>query len=162
MPDQDWRAAGERIDALLATGGPDREELVRLLTGLYGAGLRRLLELLHAHGALTDPVLTALAADDLVASLLLVHDLHPDSVQTRIERALAEAGGEVRLIEVTADGVARLRATGGGCGAAARDERIRAAVEVAAPDLTGIEIETGSAVPLIPVSALFDRPGGTP
>ncbi|MEU4422559.1 hypothetical protein AB0F81_18165 [Actinoplanes sp. NPDC024001] len=163
VPGEDWRAAGERIDALLTSGGPGRdraEELARLLTGLYGAGLHRLLELLHAHGALTDPVLTAMARDDLVASLLLVHGLHPDDVPTRVERALAQTGDDVALLEVTADGTALLRAPAGGCGCttAGRDERIRAAVEAAAPEVTAIAYEP--AAPLIPVSALFERPAG--
>ncbi|WP_328477983.1 hypothetical protein OHA21_25925 [Actinoplanes sp. NBC_00393] len=163
MPGEDWRAAGERIDALLAASGPGRaraEELVRLLTGLYGAGLQRLLELLHGHGALTDEVLTAMARDDLLASLLLVHGLHPDDVATRVERALAATGEDVELLEVTADGNVLLRAGAGGCGCTttARDDRVRAAVEAAAPDVTGVEFERASGVPLIPVSALFDRP----
>ncbi|MGZ4484722.1 MAG: hypothetical protein ACXVW8_10370 [Nocardioidaceae bacterium] len=50
----DLRATGERIDALLDAAGAGgvvarerAEELVRLVSELYGAGLERVLELLH-------------------------------------------------------------------------------------------------------------------
>ena len=47
---------------------------------LYGAGIERILDILFDAGRLDDAVLAALAADDLVASLLLVHGLHPYGV----------------------------------------------------------------------------------
>ena len=57
----DLRAAGERIEALLdasAAGGAvareRAEELVRLVVDLYGAGLERLLEIVHETGRLDD------------------------------------------------------------------------------------------------------------
>ena len=56
------------------------EELVRLVVDLYGAGLERLLEIVHEAGRLDDDLLAQLAADDLVAGLLAVHGLHPDDV----------------------------------------------------------------------------------
>jgi hypothetical protein len=165
VPEQDWQAAGERIESLIAAGasaGPAArhraEELVRLVADLYGAGLERLLDLLHEHGALTDEALDAVAADDLVSGLLLVHGLHPYDTQTRIERALA--GQDVDLLEVTADGVARLRMPGG-CGSAAHRSAIEAAIEAAAPEVTAIEVDdAAAAATVIPVSALFARVGG--
>jgi Fe-S cluster biogenesis protein NfuA len=169
VPAQEWQAAGARIDTLLAasaSAGPvarDRaEELVRLVADLYGAGLERLLEVLHERGVLTDEVLDAVAADDLVAGLLLVHGLHPYDVTTRIERALAGARrGDVELLGVTADGVARLRIPGG-CQSspAALPGTVEAAVRAAAPEITAIEVEEPAAG-VIPVSALFSRLAGT-
>jgi hypothetical protein len=167
----DWRGAGERIDALLAAcgAGPGgaiarerAEELVRLVANLYGAGLERLLDLLHEHGQLTDEVVDALAGDELVANLLLVHGLHPYDVVTRIVRALPD---NVELVHVTQDGVVRLRlaASGTGCGApsgAALGQAARDAVEAVAPEVTVIEVEEAPAAPaVIPVSALFSRVG---
>ena len=80
----DFHAVGERINALIdasASGGvvarERAEELVRLVADLYGAGLERLLTILHELGHLDDEALAALAADDLVAGLLLVHDCIP-------------------------------------------------------------------------------------
>src|SRR3954451_10722538 len=90
--DAQWRTAGDRIQTLLdasASGGAvareRAEELVRLVTDLYGAGLERLMDLLHETGRLDDALLTELADDDLLASLLLVHGLHPYGVETRVE-----------------------------------------------------------------------------
>ena len=174
MSDSDWRVAGDRIEALIAAGatpgaaGRDRaEELVRLVADLYGAGLERMLEVLHAHGALGDEVLDALAADDLVASLLLVHGLHPYDARTRVEQALAGLPGDITLLGITAEGVARLRmaAGHGGCSAppAAGRPEIEEAVEASAPEVTAIEIEEPAAGgPVIPVSALFARLGEAP
>jgi len=173
-PDGDWRAAGERIEALIAAGttggaaGRDRaEELVRLVADLYGAGLERLLELLYARGALRDDVLDALAGDDLVASLLLVHGLHPYDVRTRVEQALATVSGDVELLGITGEGVVRLRmpAAHGGCAATAGPSRreIEEAVEAVAPEITATEVEEPAAAgPVIPVSALFARLADAP
>jgi Fe-S cluster biogenesis protein NfuA len=172
VPERNWQDAGARIDSLIgasASGGPvareRAEELVRVVADLYGAGLERLLELLHERGALTDEVIDAVAGDDLVAGLLLVHGLHPYDAATRIERALA--GGEVELLEVTADGVARLRLPGhGGCGSSSETLRraVEEAVEAAAPEITAVEFEESpadTAPTVIPVSALFSRLAGT-
>jgi len=169
VPEQDWQAAGARIDSLIAasaSAGPvarDRaEELVRLVADLYGAGLERLLDLLHEHGALTDDVIEAVAGDDLVAGLLLVHGLHPYDASTRIERALS--GQDVELLEVTADGVARLRMPAG-CASSSAGKRsaVAAAIEEVAPEVTAIEVDEAvpaGAAAVIPVSALFTRVGG--
>jgi hypothetical protein len=169
VPQQQWQAAGARIDSLIAasaSAGPvarDRaEELVRLVADLYGAGLERLLDLLHEHGALTDEAMEAVAGDELVAGLLLVHGLHPYDVSTRIERALS--GQDVELLEVTADGVARLRMPAGcASSSAARRSAVEAAIEAVAPEVTAIEVDDAvpaGAAAVIPVGALFTRVGG--
>ena len=67
-----------------AAGAGRAEELVRLVADLYGSGLERTLSILYELGRLDDEALAALAADDLVSSLLLVHDLHPYDVATRV------------------------------------------------------------------------------
>jgi hypothetical protein len=152
VPDvQDWRAAGARIDALVdaeAAGRDRAEELVRVVTDLYGAGLERLLGVLHDAGALTDEVVAAVAGDELVAALLLVHGLHPYDTATRVTAALAGTG--VDLVEVTALGVCRLRVSHGHPPAGLED-----LVEAAAPEITGIEV--AARPPLIPVESLFAR-----
>jgi Fe-S cluster biogenesis protein NfuA/nitrite reductase/ring-hydroxylating ferredoxin subunit len=176
----DWRAAGERIETLLdasSAGGTvareRAEELVRLVADLYGAGLERLLELMHERGHLDDDTLDALAEDDLVASLLLVHGLHPYDVRLRVERALAGVrpylgshDGDVELLEVTDDGVVRLRLLGScdGCPSSSVTLKlaVEGAIEAAAPEVTAIEVQTPVAEPagaVIPPTALFARLG---
>lgn len=146
----DARLVGDRIEELLAglQSGPDRaraEELVRLLVEMYGKGLARVV------GALSHDEVLRLAEDDLVESLLLLHDLHPLDVDARIERALdrvrpylgSHAGG-VRFLGVDAEGVARLRLEGSCDGCASSTVTVRTAIEGAirdaAPELTGIEV----------------------
>lgn len=174
----DLRATGERIDTLLdasASSGPvareRAEELVRLVVDLYGAGLERLLELVHEQGNLDDATLDALAGDDLVASLLLVHGLHPYDVTRRVEDALdgvrpylGSHGGDVELLGV-ADGVVRLRMLGScdGCPSSSATLKlaVEGAIEAAAPEVASIEVETPvpekPAGPTIPVESLFSR-----
>jgi len=177
----DLRAAGERIDTLLeassAGGAVAREraeELVRLVADLYGAGLERMMELLHERGLLDGALLATLAEDDLVASLLLVHGLHPYDVRTRVEQALegvrpylGSHGGDVELIEVTDDGAVRLRLLGScdGCPSSSvtLELAVEGAIEAAAPEVTSIQVETPSSSTgsdgqsVIPVSALRSR-----
>jgi hypothetical protein len=142
----DWREHAARIDTLLAGAGPDGEELVRTVADLYGSGLERILDLLHEQGVLTDAALDALAADDLVAGLLLVHGLHPHDAATRV--ALAIRGTGVELVEITDAGVCRLRGRAG--------NGIEQLIEAVAPEITAVELRRE--MPLIPVSALFTRP----
>ncbi|MGI8433123.1 MAG: NifU family protein [Nocardioidaceae bacterium] len=176
----DLRAVGERIEALLdassAHGAMARErceELVRLLADLYGGGLERMLDVLYDAGRLDDEALDALAGDDLVASLLLVHGLHPYDVTTRVGRALEEVrpylgshGGDVELLEVTEEGMVRLRLLGScdGCPSSSVTLKlaVESAVEAAAPEIIGIEVDDtstdeASSGSVIPVSALRVR-----
>jgi Fe-S cluster biogenesis protein NfuA len=134
--------------------------------------LQRLLELLHERGQLDDGTLDALAGDDLVASLLLVHGLHPYDVRQRVERALADVrpylgshDGDVELLDITEDGVVRLRLLGNcdGCPSSSVTLKlaVEAAIEAAAPEVTAIEVSTPAAS-VIPSAALFSRLGPAP
>jgi Fe-S cluster biogenesis protein NfuA/nitrite reductase/ring-hydroxylating ferredoxin subunit len=159
----DPAATGERIELLLeasAAAGPvareRAEELVRLVVELYGAGLERVLELAHEAGALDDGLLGALAGDELVSSLLLVHGIHPYGVEDRVERALEDVrpylgshGGDVRLLEVTDEGVVRLQLLGScdGCASSAvtLELAVEDAIRGAAPEIVRIDVEEASA-----------------
>jgi Fe-S cluster biogenesis protein NfuA/nitrite reductase/ring-hydroxylating ferredoxin subunit len=175
----DLRATGERIEVLLeaaSTGGraarERAEELVRLVVDLYGAGLERLLEIAHDAGRLDDVLLDRLAADDLVASLLTVHGLHPHSVETRVAQALDSVrpylgshGGDVEFLGLTDAGAVRLRMLGSCDGCASSSVTLTLAVETAiqaaAPEVTGVDVEAapsaGATSSVIPVSALRSR-----
>ena len=147
------RTVGDRIEQLLGSlrSGRDKdiaEELVRLLVELYGEGLTRVVALLGEH----DPALVdRLTEDDLVESLLLLHDLHPVDVDTRVQRALdgvrpylgSHAGG-VEYLGVDENGVAQLRLQGSCDGCPSSTVTVRSAIEVAiqdaAPELAGVEV----------------------
>ena len=166
------REAGARIETLLTevrarADGPVldmTEELVRLLAEVYGAGLERILEIVD-EGPGGAEVIARLADDELVASLLLLHDLHPIDVETRIEVALdkvrpylgSHAGG-VDFLGVDDDGVVRLRLEGScnGCPSSTVTVKlaIERAIEEAAPEVTGIAVEGVVAPPKGPVISL--------
>jgi Fe-S cluster biogenesis protein NfuA/nitrite reductase/ring-hydroxylating ferredoxin subunit len=144
---------GERIEELLdgLVAGPARqtaEELVRLLVGMYGDGLERMITLVGKQ----DPALVrSLAEDDLVESLLLLHDLHPLDVDTRIQQALdkvrpylgSHAGG-VEFLGVDENGVAQLRLEGNCHGCPSSTLTVKMAIEGAlldaAPEITSVEV----------------------
>jgi Fe-S cluster biogenesis protein NfuA/nitrite reductase/ring-hydroxylating ferredoxin subunit len=120
-------------------------ETVQALLELYGAGLERIV------GRLGDLQATSLVSDELVAHLLLLHGLHPVSVEERVREALdgvrpylGSHGGDVELVEVR-DGVARVRMQGSceGCPASAMTLKlaIEDAVLRAAPDVERVEAD---------------------
>ncbi|MDQ6658329.1 MAG: NifU family protein [Actinomycetota bacterium] len=159
----DLRSVGDRIETLLVASSSNgavarerTEELVRLLSELYGKGLERMMDLLYDNGALTQEVLAALADDDLIASLLLVHGLHPEDVATRVERALDSVrpylkthGGDVELLGLSDEGVVQLKLLGScdGCSssAATMSLAVEDAVTKAAPEVTGFDVQSPAA-----------------
>ncbi|WP_240135270.1 NifU family protein [Streptomyces sp. MUM 178J] len=144
-------------------------EAVQALVDLYGECLARITAQL---GEADGQAVRRLAGDPLVGHLLLVHDLHPDPVTSRIGAVLAElrpalGGGEAELLAVEGP-VARLRLTeggaSGGCGCSPDgrpDDMVRDAVLGRAPEIEQVEIETvRAAAPqaVIPVADLFRGP----
>lgn len=122
------------------------EELVSAVVQMYGAGLERIVAALQG-----SPLLDELSRDGVVASLLLIHDLYPVPLEERVAQALERVrpymeshGGDVELLGV-AHGVARLRLQGScrSCAAssATLELAVRQALEEAAPDLQGMEVE---------------------
>jgi Fe-S cluster biogenesis protein NfuA len=120
-------------------------ETVAAVLDLYGEGLRRVVELLGPAQA------RALADDELVAHLLLLHGLHPVAVEQRVRQALVDVrpfleshGGDVELLGIEA-GVVQLRLNGScdGCPASAMTLKhsIEEAVLAAAPDVDRVEAE---------------------
>ena len=123
------------------------DELVSAVVQMYGAGLERIL------ASITDDPQrsAALAADPLVATLLLIHDLHPVPLQARVQAALDSVrpymeshGGNVELLSLR-DGIARIHLRGSCSDCAASsvtlELAIKQALEEAAPDLEGLEVE---------------------
>jgi hypothetical protein len=152
------------------------EQLAAEVRDLYGEQIERAFELLHDSGQ-GDTIRAALA-DDLVSSMLVVHDLHPRSMAERVADCLAELavtlpehGGVVHLIEIGDDGMVRLEITGG---SELHRWRTRLAVEKAidraAPEHGGVEVVGADAEPpmaplttFIPIDSIRRKaPGRTP
>jgi len=159
MPEpQNLRAIGDRIeqalDDLHATADARTlnraEEILRLVSELYGAGFARAVELAREHAP---GVIAAFVEDELVASLLLVHGLHPESLDNRVEAALvsvrpflAQHGGDVELLGLDEElGAVKLRLLGSCDGCPSSASTLRGAVEVAiveaAPEIIRIVVE---------------------
>ncbi|MCV7241834.1 NifU family protein [Mycobacterium mantenii] len=181
-PDREaqWREAGDRIQTLLdscAAGGSaayDRaQQLVREVVALYGAGLERIMRMAGDAGP-GGNLAERLATDDLVASLLLVHGLHPHDVHRRVSDALDRVrpylgshGGDVDLLEVVPGGgpdefTVRLAFTGSckSCPSSAvtLELAVQDAVRAAAPEITSIEVVTAAVVQaaaVIPAESLM-------
>lgn len=155
--DRRLRAVGLRIERLLgeveASAGPATwakvEELVRALLELHGEGLARVLAM-ASNSSPEAPLERRLGDDELVASLLLLHGLHPSSALERIRCALDELSsglglraGAVEIVEY-ADGAIlrlRLRESLAECSSSTVEHALRRAVEEAAPEVARIEIE---------------------
>ena len=146
------------------------EELVGALMGLYGEGLERMFEAIAEEGSAT--LRDRLTEDGVVASLMLIHGLYPVDLETRVVEALDSVrpymeshGGNVELLGIE-DGVAKLRLEGScnGCPASAStmELAIEQALQDAAPDLAGIDVE-GVTAPA-PAIGGFELPmsGGGP
>jgi Fe-S cluster biogenesis protein NfuA len=139
------------LSAISSDAAAGAEELVASVVTLYGAGLERIVDLL-AERPDGPELVRLLAGDSLVENLLMLHDLHPDDVATRVQQALdkvrpylgSHAGG-ITFTGVDADGVARLQLIGScdGCAgsAATVHNAVERAVLEAAPELTGVEVE---------------------
>ncbi len=146
------RDVSERIEILLDELGQNAmpavtervEELLHCVMELYGGGLERVLEI-------GGPELTRrLADDELVGNLLVLHDLHPDDVTTRVQAALdrvrpylgSHAGG-VSFSGVDEHGVVHLGLEGSCDGCPSSAETVRNAIEdailAAAPDVVAVE-----------------------
>jgi Fe-S cluster biogenesis protein NfuA len=116
-------------------------ELVRALLDLHAAGLERVLAL-----AGTD-LISRLAEDERVGSLLLLHGLHPHSASDRVNRVLEQArpkllaiGGDAELTDAT-ENVVRLRLRGDPAAEPELRVEIEKLIVAAAPDVNAIEFE---------------------
>jgi Fe-S cluster biogenesis protein NfuA len=195
--ESEWPAGREQPEELLgrvqelqarleSAGDPQTrelaEELVSAVVRMYGEGLERLVGTLLGAGAEGEQLALALAEDPHVATLLLIHDLHPVPLQDRVQAALERVrpymeshGGNVELLSLR-EGVARigLRGSCSSCAASAvtLEHAVKQALEETAPDLVGLEVEDGatpagpelpSAGPVLPMaSGAPSEPNGGP
>jgi len=155
----DLNQQSQKIEALMTRieAFPDPEaralmqESVQTLLNFYGDGLARILRLVTEAEAPAQKVYDTLLRDSFVGGLLLIHDLYPVPLETRINEALQKVrpymdthGGNVELVSLE-NGVAKLRLQGSckGCpsSSATLDLAIKQAIEEACPDLLGLEVE---------------------
>jgi Fe-S cluster biogenesis protein NfuA/nitrite reductase/ring-hydroxylating ferredoxin subunit len=153
-PEQLFERVQELQERLDTSGDPATRELADELTAalvqMYGAGLERIVS-----GLMNDEegqrLAFGLAEDPVIATLMLIHDVHPVPLEQRVAQALDSVrpymeshGGNVELLSVD-DGVARihLRGSCSDCSASSvtLELAVNRALEEAAPDLVGLEVE---------------------
>jgi Fe-S cluster biogenesis protein NfuA/nitrite reductase/ring-hydroxylating ferredoxin subunit len=157
VDDRDARERVARIEVLLEevetladpAARATATELVQALLELYGEGLARVVAQVAAgdDGELAE----ALADDELVAHLLLLHGLHPVPLERRVREALEGVspyleshGGGVELLGVE-EGVVRLALQGSCSGCPSSTATLKLAIEdaihKAAPDVERVEAD---------------------
>ncbi len=161
-PPGEFRLQTERVERLAAklesTGDPETRaaalDLVQSVIELHGAALSRLIDSLSStpEGAVA---LQEAVKDELVASMLLLHTLHPDDIETRVLRGIERVrpylkshGGDVELAGVR-DGIVRL-VLHGSCGSCPSSsltlkDAVEDALFEAAPDIVKIVAENAAA-----------------
>ena len=137
------------------------EDLVSAVLDLHAEALEGLLAELGPMAA------RRIAEEQRVAAVLLIHGLHPVPLEQRVREGLDEVrpymashGGDVELLGID-DGIAylRLKGTCNGCRASSStlELAVQKALEEAAPDLLGMQVDgaveepaiTGSPLPMM-------------
>lgn len=148
------------------------KDLVGSLMDLHRAGLERALEIVSKAGDAGGRIIHSLGADELVSSLLVLYDLHPDDFETRVKRGiekarqlLARRGAGVELLG-TDEGMVRLQIDKGGhsCGSTAKELEltVREALFETAPDAVDVIIagtEEQPASGFVPLASLQNSNG---
>ena len=156
-------ALNDQLDQLEAMPGPVSELGLTAVAGvaeIYGQALVRTLEL-------ADPAaVERMLADELIAHLLALHCIHPESVETRLARvidelraAVSDQGGTVELDRLD-ETVAVVRVALGARASRSADveHTIRRAVMTAVPELANVTIVpagSASATAFVPLEALM-------
>ncbi len=184
LPERSWAAgandAQEQLDAMNSHGAriqqlleqietlptPSTRELIHefmeATLAFYGQGLARILQVVSESGPQGQKVYQQLVDDKVVRGLLLIHDLHPADLETRLREALNQVrpylqshGGNVELISLTSQAARlRLQGTCKSCASSAitLELAIRHAIEEACPDLAGFEVEGVAQDPVTPAT----------
>jgi len=147
------RAIESTIEELSRVADPRSLAGARALVGevlaLHAEGIARILEIVRASRTEASDAspLDALAADDCVASLLLLHGLHPVPLERRVRAALAKVapvGWTLELAEPPGSIVHVVASRVGDSKRAPKAEQVKAlveqAIEEAAPDAEGVEV----------------------
>lgn len=124
--------------------------LVFSVIELHHDALQRLLEITAQHYAGED-LLQQFSSDEIISAVLMVHELMPQDIATRVQKALEHArehlqdyGAEVELIGIKA-GVARLRLIGSAASASVSTAMLKGVIEQSlhelAPDLLNVEYD---------------------
>lgn len=139
------------------------EQLMQAVLDLHGAGLEKMMDIAFEAGPSGEAIIRRFASDSLVSSLLVLHGLHPDDLETRARQVLAKVPGHAELVSVL-DGVVRVRVSAGGCGSGnSEEESLKVMLREAVPDLVEVVVQQSAAmnsfVPLVSLNGTVSRAG---
>jgi Fe-S cluster biogenesis protein NfuA len=130
-------------------------ELVQTLMDVHSAALERILEKVFEAGDAGSRVIDDLAADPIVAGLLVLYGLHPEPLEIRVDKAMQRIapslrahGVEARFISIeNADIRISIKAGAHTCGSSSSTAKtlIEDAIYESAPELSSLVIEGAEA-----------------
>jgi Fe-S cluster biogenesis protein NfuA len=139
--------------------------MIRTLLEVQHAAWMKVLELLSAAGESGHAILESCVQDERVSNILLLHQLHPHDLTTRVQQTLGRLrskGTDVELIDIS-ESTVRLRLQTGrhSCGSttAHLHSLIEQAIGDAAPDMAGIAWEDPAQPPQLLQLGLLSRNG---
>jgi Fe-S cluster biogenesis protein NfuA len=128
------------------------QDCVQDMLSFYGCGLKRILDIVsNGNSSAAKDIYNKLIGDGFVSSLLLIHDMHPLDLKTRLHLALEEVrpyidghGGNIEILSLE-NGIAKIKLSGNCKGCPSSENTlelgIKKAVEENCPDLLGLEVE---------------------
>ena len=128
------------------------QECIQEILSFYGHGLERILKIIsNGNNAAAKDIYNNLIEDSFLSGLLLIHDLHPLDLRTRLHLALEKVkpymdshGGSVEIVSLE-NGIAKLKLSGSckGCPSSAStlELGIKQAIEEICPDLLELQVE---------------------
>lgn len=136
------------------------QECMQEVLSFYGYGLERILGIISkGNNTAAKEIYNNMMGDNFVNGLLLIHDLHPFDLNTRLNLALEKVrpymdshGGSVEIVSLE-NGIAKLKLSGNckGCpsSSATLELGIKQAIEENCPDLLGLEVEGATSINLV-------------
>jgi hypothetical protein len=119
------------------------QELIEAVMEFHGAGIARMLDMVEPAMALS------MAREEAIRPMLLLYDLHPESTEIRVQRAV-DPIRNVEVVSVTGREV-RVRLTGNG----PNGEAIEKAILDAAPEVQAIHLEGLDRSSFVPLEKLL-------
>lgn len=125
-------------------------ELVHLLMEVHGTGIERMMEVVFDSQTDGPKTINKLGDDPIVRCLLLLYGLHPEDLETRVQKSLDALRPRLRKLNYKVDfinvdeGTIRLRLESAGHACGSTMESVRSMVEEGvyeyAPDVTSLVI----------------------
>jgi hypothetical protein len=126
-------------------------ELVHLLMEVHSAGIEQMMEIVFDSSASGQQTIDKLGNDPIVRSLLLLYSLHPEDLQTRVQKSLDALRPRLRklnygieLFQIEEGGAVRVHVESSGHACGSTTENVRSMVEEGvyefAPDVTSLAI----------------------